>query len=234
MSSIKVPHHLAVIPDGNRRWSRKRGLPLNKGYRYGVINFTRTMEASFEKGVKYFTIWGASEDNLRKRSKMEIAILSSLLKEELGRWLESPAIMKNKVRVRIIGNGIAMLKNKEIERLANEIEEKTKNFSNHYFTLLFGYDGKTEMLSAISDFQKNPKTKPTYESVKSKLMTRALPPVDLVIRTGGEPHWSAGFLMWHTADSEFYFTETFWPGFTPKELDRAFKDYAGRRSLKGK
>lgn len=192
------------------------------------------MEASFEKGVKYFTIWGASEDNLRKRSKMEIKILSQLLKEELERWLISPAIIENKIRVRIIGNGVAMLKNKEIERLTHAVEEKTKKFSHHYFTLLFGYDGKTEMLTAIEDFQKSPKEKLTYESVKAKLMTGALPPVDLVIRTGGEPHWSAGFLMWHTADSEFYFTETFWPGFTSKELDRAFKDYAGRRSLKGK
>jgi len=134
----------------------------------------------------------------------------------------------------IVGNGIKILRNKELEKLAKEVEEKTKKFSKHHFTLLFGYDGKTEMIDAIEKIHNSRSKKINYESVKKNLETNHLPPVNLVIRTGGEPHWSAGFLMWHTCDSEFYFPEVFWPAFDKKELEKALKDYSKRRSLKGK
>lgn len=234
METKKVPHHLAVIPDGNRRWSKQEGLPLSKGYRHGGENFRKVMRASFKRGVKYFTIWGASEDNLRKRSRTEIMILSSLLKEEFEKLISSEEIVKEKIRVRIVGKGIEILKDKRMRSLADAIEKKTKSFSQHHFTLLFGYDGRVEMLEAIEAMRKNKSEKINYESVKRHMMTSELPPVDLVIRTGGEPHWSSGFLMWLTGDSELYFTETYWPGFDAKELDRAFADFAGRRTLKGK
>jgi undecaprenyl diphosphate synthase len=184
--------------------------------------------------VKYFTIWGASEDNLLKRSKLEVDILTRLLKEELKDILKSEEIEREKVRVTIKGKGIDMLKDAELTTLANEVEEKTRSHQNHHFTLLFGYDGKSEMLHAIEEIQKRPSEKVNYESVKKNLMTGELPAVDLVIRTGGEPHWSSGFLMWLTADSELHFTETFWPAFGERQLAHAFQDFAGRRSLKGK
>lgn len=230
----KIPYHLAIIPDGNRRWSKKNKIPLSKGYVEGAIQVENIMRASFNKGIKYFTIWGASEDNLKKRNGVEIKILSHLLKRELRKWLSSKDVFEKQIRMHIVGNGVKILKNKELEKLAKEVEEKTKKFSKHHFTLLFGYDGKTEMIDAIEKIRNSRSKKINYESVKKNLETSHLPPVNLVIRTGGEPHWSAGFLMWHTCDSEFYFPEVFWPAFDKKELEKALKDYSKRRSLKGK
>jgi len=84
------------------------------------------------------------------------------------------------------------------------------------------------MLLGIQDLVKDPPEEVTYDAVTKRLSTAELPPVDLVIRTGGEPHWSAGFLMWHTTDSQMYFTDMLWPDFDTAALDRALEDYASR------
>ena len=209
-------------------------ISLAEGYAKGAENFFTIAEAAFSSGVKYFTIWGASEDNLKKRSRAEVKILTFLLKKELKKLLDSGKLVKDEIAMHIVGNGLRIIKDKEATRLAEEIEETTKHFSGRHMTFLFGYDGKMEMLSAIKKLRDEKVSHVTYDSVKSHLLTRDLPPVDFVIRTGGEPHWSAGFLMWHTADSEFYFPETYWPAFHPKDLKLAFADYSTRRSLKGK
>ena len=89
-----------------------------------------------------------------------------------------------------------------------------------------------EAIHKIKD--KREKIKADYDMIKSALWTRELPMVDVVIRTGGEPHWSAGFMMWHTAYSQFYFTEKFWPDFDEKEFKKALTDYARRERRFGK
>ncbi len=210
------------------------GIPLSEGYAKGAENFLVIAEASFASGVKYFTIWGMSEDNLKKRSKTEIAILRFLFKKELRKLLESEKLVKNGISMRIIGNGLHMLRDKEAAALAREVEEISGRFTNRRMTLLFGYDGKEDMLSAIKGLhgEKNPHI--TYEGVKKHLMTPDLPPVDFLIRTGGEPHWSGGFLMWLTGDSELYFPDMYWPAFHPKDLKDAFTEYSSRRSMKGR
>lgn len=210
------------------------GASIADGYAKGAENFFTIAEASFASGVKYFTIWGASEDNLRKRSKTEVKILAFLLKKELNKLLQSGKLVKNKISMCVVGNGLSIIKDKEATRLAREVEETSKNFTGKHMTFLFGYDGKTEMLDAIKKIRAEHNPKITYEGVKSHLLTHDLPSVDLVIRTGGEPHWSAGFLMWLTTDSEFIFPEVYWPAFHPKDLKDAFADYSTRRSLKGK
>ena len=88
------------------------------------------------------------------------------------------------------------------------------------------YDGRREMAEAFRRAQEEAEIK--NSKLKKYLWTKDLPPVDLVIRTGGNPHWSAGFLMWHTADSEFYFTKTFWPAFSTKEFKAATEEYLRR------
>lgn len=229
----KVPTHVAIMLDGNRRWSKKNNFILSRGYEHGADQVEKNMEAAFQSGVKYFTVWALSNDNLSKRSSGEIKILQKIFREKLQKLLTSNKIEKYRVHVRILGTGIAAFNDHELTVLKKEIEEKTKNFSNFYFTILLGYDGKTEMIEAIKTMRKT-KEPVTFESVRKHLMTAPLPVVDLVIRTGGEPHWSGGFMMWHTGDSEFYFTKTLWPAFTPRELKKALRDFAMRRSLKGK
>ena len=119
------------------------------------------------------------------------------------------------------------------KKLNNNFQNQTAKFRNRTLSILFGYDGKQEMIGAICRLR-NTSVPISYDTIKRELWTADLPPVDLVIRTGGELHWSAGFMMWHTADSQFYFTEILWPDFTDKELLKAFADYAKRERRFGK
>lgn len=249
----KLPKHLAVIPDGNRRWARKRGLLPWEGHREGFKRFREISETAFRMGTPYFTFWAASEDNLTKRSRIEVKFLVSLLKEALGNKKLFESLKENDVCLKVIGKWNEILKDKKLSRVIAEIEEKTRAFKRHRLTVLFGYDGRREMLDAIAKICYRRRTgaelfpavasvaEPmqrqlavTADAVKQSLWTGDLPPVDLVIRTGGEPHWSAGFMMWLCADSQFYFTEKYWPDFTEAEFKKALEDYGKRERRFGR
>lgn len=225
------PSHLVIIPDGNRRWARKRGKAPWEGHREGAKRFWEVCEEVFEVGIPYFTFWGASEDNLIKRSRIEVKFLVTLLKNELSKKGLAERLEKNEVKVRVLGRWNEILKDKAFERVIQDLEGKTKKFTKHNLTILFGYDGKREMMEAIQSLKKEKEI--NYEKVKERLWTGDLPEVDFVIRTGGEPHWSAGFMMWLTADSQFYFTEKLWPDFGARELREALEEYSRRERRMG-
>src|SRR3989344_8580321 len=100
---MNPPRHIAIIPDGNRRWAKQHGLSAREGHRKGVTQFREISQAVLDEGIPYFTFWAASEDNLTKRSRLEVKFLLSLLRAELERELASDKFEENKVRVRIIG-----------------------------------------------------------------------------------------------------------------------------------
>ncbi len=233
MPNEAVPNHIAIIPDGNRRWARQNGFLPWKGHERGVERFREVSGAAFEQGTRYVTLWAASESNLKERSREEVAMLVMLLSREIGRMLDSEEFAWDKTRVRVIGNWNAILKDEKLAHLVAALEEKTRSFSARNLTILFGYDGTSEMLEAIRALR-GASEQITADAVHRALATRDLPPVDLVIRTGGEPHWSAGFMMWHTANSQFYFTERFWPEFGADALAEAFREYARRERRFGK
>jgi undecaprenyl diphosphate synthase len=233
-----IPNHIAIIPDGNRRWAKKHRIIAWRGVATGAERFEETAAFLFNHGVSYVTFWAGSEDNLTKRSKQEVNFLISLLRDWLVKISASNTFKKNKIRFRVIGRWDSILvKNKttpELKKLIRKLEDETKNFSKNNLTFLFGYDGQREMTEAIQKISKNPTRKITSETVHAALWTNALPPVDLVIRTGGEPHWSAGFMMWHTADSQFYFTKTLWPDFKKQEVKEVLDDFSKRERRFGK
>ena len=228
-----IPNHVAFIPDGNRRWAKKHALESWKGHEKGVSSFERIMRASFDVGVTYVTFWAASEDNLIKRSKSEIDFLVKLLINELKRITNSPETDEKQMRVRVIGRGVAMVNSSELASAVNVVEHKTAHYEKRQLTILFGYDGRTDMIHAIHELR-DTTYEIRYESVQNALLTKSLPQVDLVVRTGGEPHNSAGFLMWQTANSQLYFTETLWPDFDKSELDKAFLDFDARERRLGR
>ncbi len=230
--SSKIPRHIAVIPDGNRRWAKQNQVNYTKAYAAGGAATHVIIEEAFRSGVEYLTFWAASEDNLTKRPVAETNILRALIRRELASILKNDSIIKHKVRVRVFGRFRELLKDAKVNDLVRELEQRTKHFSDHNLTVLLGYDGKREMVEAIKAMQKN-ELKPSNEAVEQSLWTHELPQVDLVIRTGGEPHSSAGFMMWLTANSELYFTNLFWPSFNAKEFHHALLDYATRRRKLG-
>ena len=245
MPSTNIPKHIAAIPDGNRRWAKEHSLLPWKGHQEGLLRFEEVNRHAFDRGVQYFTFWAASEDNLTKRTRIEVAVLKRLMRHQLKKELKEGELVKKKIRFRLIGRWHEILKDAEIKKLANELEKATEKFTDKQLTILFGYDGRREMLEAVRTITKEEVSRlPTgqaglrgndaYEVIKNHLWTKDLPPVDLVIRTGGEPHWSAGFMMWLTADSQFYFTPKFWPDFNNAALDKAIADYSERERRFGK
>ncbi|MFA5778473.1 MAG: polyprenyl diphosphate synthase, partial [Candidatus Paceibacterota bacterium] len=193
----KVPHHIAIIPDGNRRWARAKGLLPYEGHREGAKRVHEIAEMGFERGVKYMTVWGTSADNLKKRSKTEVSFLVKLFERELKEILNSETLRKNEIRMRVIGRGKEIVKSKVLSKLIEDAERDTAHFHKGNLTILFGYDGREEMIEAFQKGSKSHTSKFNYESIKEFLWTKDLPSVDFVIRTGGEPHWSSGFMMWH-------------------------------------
>jgi undecaprenyl diphosphate synthase len=229
-----TPRHIAIIPDGNRRWARAHKFEVvSKGHEAGAQRFEEIMRASFSAGVEYLTLWAASIDNFKKRPQAEISVLVRLLIEELSRIGKSPETKKYEVRVRIIGDGARLAQNEELNRAIGAIEKQTANNAKHHLTILFGYDGQAEMLAAIEKLKQND-GKLVLRDVHQALMTAELPEVDLVIRTGGEPHWSAGFMMWLTANSQLYFTQKLWPDFDQAALKEAIGEYQARERRLGK
>lgn len=229
-----IPDHIALIPDGNRRWARKRRLQPWLGHERGLSGFDEVVKAAFAAGSRFVTFWGASRDNLTKRSRIEVRFLLQYIRRGLAKKSTREYFVKEKINVRVLGEWDRILSDAGLRKAVRELEEQTRNFGGRFLTILFGYDGKSEMLAAIRALIKQKPSGLSYDSVRKKLWTGHLPPVDLVIRTGGEPHWSAGFMMWLCADSQFYFTETLWPDFDKKRLAEAFAEYSSRGRRFGK
>ena len=232
-----LPQHIAIIPDGNRRWAKSHGLPAGEGHRRGVKKFHEIIDEAFLRGVPCLTFWAASEDNLIKRSRLEVKLLVTLLQNELASEEFQKRLIKDKVSVRFVGRWNEILHDAGLSNAIHDIEQKTAQFQESHLTILFGYDGRREMAEAVKEIARSGE-KASFDAIKSALSTGFLPPVDLVIRTGEEQvgwtHWSSGFMMWLTAQSQFYFTKTFWPGFSTKEFNQALAEYSERERRFGK
>ena len=231
-------NHIAIIPDGNRRWAERKGVPLYEGHRIGVQTTEKIFEKALELKIPYLTFWAASYDNLLKRSKEEVKFLINLINEEFKGLLEDARVHKNEVKIRILGRFREVLPKKTL-KIIEKLMEKTEKYNIFFLTFLLAYNGTDEMVEAIKRISKafeGSTIKITGEIIKSFLWTRDLPPVDLVIRTGCEedPHNSAGFMMWHTAYSQYYFTKTLYPDFSAEEFEEAIKNYLKRERRFGK
>lgn len=234
-----IPKHLAIIPDGNRRWARKKGLQPWMGHQVGIKALEKILLKAQELKIPYFTFWGGSWDNLTTRSRIEINFLCKLYTKYFKKAVTDKRIHQNKVKINVLGRWQEILP-KATQRAIEAAREATKNYNQYFLTFLLAYNGTDEMRECIQKISKlsNPNTitKVTPKLIKENLWTKELPPVDLVIRTGceGDPHISAGFMMWDIANSQLYFSQTFFPAFTPEEFEKIIKDYACRQRRFGK
>lgn len=228
---------MALIPDGNRRWARKRGWLASLGHREGAKSAGKVLEAALELKIPYITLWGCSVSNLTNRSKAEVSFLYQVFAVFFKKLLNDRRLKENEVRVRILGRWPEYFPVR-VREILNKLITDTARYDKYNLTLLLGYDGREEMLQAVEGLvatkRNNPKLAITGESLKQNLWTKDLPPVDLVIRTGGEPHWSAGFLMWDVAEARLHFTETLWPAFSPTEFKNIVGQYYGTERRHGK
>jgi undecaprenyl diphosphate synthase len=234
--NMNIPRHVVIVPDGNRRWAKKKGQPPFFGHRAGGKAAEDIIKEADKAQIECLTLWGCSVNNLTGRSTIEVKFLYRVF-EQLFKKLEKQfkTLEKKKVRVQVLGRWRDFFP-PSLKKVAERIIEKTKKFESRTLTLLMAYDGREEMVSAIQGIVRKEISPAEVDSsvIKKHLWSHNLPPVDLVIRTGGEPHWSAGLMMWDVAEARLYFTKTLWPDFSPKELRKALKAYAGQERRYGR
>lgn len=214
-----IPAHVAIIMDGNGRWARRRGLPRTAGHSKGVKTFEDVIELCLTAGVNTVTVYAFSTENW-KRPDTEVQYLLKLFDEYLDICVEK--CLKKGVRMRIIGD-----KSVFPEQMAEKMksaEQKTAHL-RYNLNVAANYGSRAEICNAVNALIAEGKTEITEEDISSKLYTAEVGDPDLIIRTGGEIRLS-NFLMWQAAYSEFYFTDTFWPDFSKKDLYKAFNKYA--------
>ncbi len=221
--------HVAIIPDGNRRWAKKRGLPTVVGHKKGAENAIELLKVARQYNIKYFTMWGLSTENWLKRSKEEVNYLIKLFIDFLQK--QKPELTKNKIRFVHIGRK-DRLPEKFITTI-KDLENATKNFKDWHLIIGFDYGGRDEIVRATQKIVKdicNNKIKP--EDITTDLFykytdTPDIPPVDLIIRTSGEKRIS-GLYQFQGDYAELYFTDTLFPDFNKQEFEKAIKDYYNR------
>ncbi len=213
--------HIAIIPDGNRRWAKEKGLLGIEGHRKGAENFEILLNATRELGIKYFTSWAFSTENW-KRSQEENNFLFDLAREFTKRYKKKFLSEKTKFihigrKDRIPADVVATLR---------EMEEETKHFDSFVVLIGMDYGGHDELLRAL-DKIKEKGLEVNEENIEANLDTAGIPAPDLIIRTSGEQRLS-GFMSWQSAYSEYYFPKVYFPDFGKEELKQAVDDYYNR------
>lgn len=227
---------MAIIPDGNRRWARKYGLRPWEGHEEGAKNLERVLKVNLDLGVKHVTFWGSSMDNMQKRPWREKKALLEVYRRHFLKLLDDKDIHDNEVQINIIGRWEEQFP-EALKKILHKCINKTKKYKKHFLSFLLAYSGDDEMVEAankiIGKFKGRVK-RITARMLKEHLMTRDLPPVDLLVRTGGEPHNSTGFMMWDTANAQLFFSEVLWPDFDEKKMREAILDFERRGRRYGK
>ena len=230
----KLPHHIAVIMDGNGRWAKKKGYKRILGHENGTKSVREVVEASAEIGVKHLTLYAFSTENWN-RPKLEVQTLMKLLVKSLKKEIKT--IQDNNIKLTAIGN-LEDLPKKAHQELVDVIE-KTKSNTNMTLTLALSYGSRAEIVNAVKDLAVKVKnniisSENIDESIINKhLYTQNLPDVDLLIRTSGE-HRLSNFLLWQIAYAELYFTDILWPDFRKEHFYEALINYQNRERRFGK
>ena len=220
----RVPRHIAIIMDGNGRWATKRLLPRVAGHIKGVEAVRGVVEACVERGVEYLTLFAFSYENWRRPAD-EVSLLMRLFVTALER--EVSKMHANNIRLKVVGD-LSRFDAKLQDMIANA-ERRTAGNSRLTVTVCANYGGRWDIMQATGKMvQANPGVQEyTEEMLAPHLAMAYAPEPDLFIRTGGEERIS-NFLLWQLAYAELYFTDTFWPDFTPEALDEAVQSYQER------
>lgn len=218
-----VPEHIAVIMDGNGRWARARLLPRFAGHAAGLKRLAELVENCNEKGVKYLTVFAFSTENAR-REKEEVSALFSLAAKAIADY--EAKLMARNIRGRVIGD-IAMA-GKNLAGLILESQKRLSQNTGMVLCIAFCYGGRREIADAVNKAIQSGVKSVTPQTFARYLYDPEMPDPDLIIRTSGEKRLS-NFLLFQSAYSELYFTDTLWPDFDKAELQKALLDYSARK-----
>ncbi len=227
MSDKKKLKNLGIIPDGNRRWSRKRGLPTLSGHKKGAKKIKETVSWCRKLDIQKLTIYGFSTENW-KRSAEEINYLMDIF-FELGSDRYLKKLKEEGVKVRVVGEESKKIPEKT-KKSFDKLERETENLSDFILNIAFNYGGRREIVRAVQKIN-DKDCRITEENIRKNLYVKNYP--DLIIRTGKEKRLS-NFLLWQSAYSELYFSESFWPDFSENEFKKIINNYENRSRRFGK
>ncbi|MFV2063293.1 MAG: polyprenyl diphosphate synthase [Chloroflexota bacterium] len=223
-SEERLPKHVAVIMDGNRRWARARGLPEAQGHAAGVEAIRPIVEHAVKRGIKVLTIYAFSRENWA-RAQHEVETLISLLEATIRD--ETPRLIEEGVCVRLAGrlDELPSVTRASIE----DAIRGTAGGRQMTLNVAFNYSSRTEIVDAVRAYAAQGHDMADFDeaALASHLYTADLPEPDLLVRTGGDKRIS-NFLLWQAAYAELYFCDVFWPDFGPADLDAALTEYANR------
>ena len=222
-----LPSHVALIMDGNRRWAKEKRLPKFKGHLTGESKIEPIIDRSIELGIQNLTFWALAIKNWNRKPE-EIKFLLNLFRTSLNRKVNK--YHRKNIRIKVLGN--LSLFPKDIQDMTNGWVEQSKNNTKITVNFAMSYGGRDEILRAINKLPKDHK-EITEEEFGQYLDTAGQPDPDLLIRTGGQQRLS-DFLPWQIADTELYFTPTFWPDFTVEEFNKSLDWYSQQKRNFGK
>ena len=236
LSPEYLPAHIAIVMDGNGRWASRRALPRTAGHAAGAETFRRVATYCNNIGIQFLTVYAFSTENW-KRSADEIATIMELLEKYLYESIEK--MERDRVKMKFLGDTSVL--SPKLQNLIAETEEISKKLEGMQVNVCLNYGSRREILRAAEMYAQErfaalhcaehdspADSLPLIEEDFSKyLYTADIPDPDLIIRPSGEMRLS-NFLLWQSAYSEFYFTDTLWPDFNERELDRAIAVFQSR------
>jgi undecaprenyl diphosphate synthase len=229
--------HLAIIPDGNRRWAKQNGLKGYKSlYERGIDGLLAVTQSAFNSNVTHLSLWGSSHANLADRSSEFFSSIDRAFRNNVHKFAEHPVIDQYDIRINVIGEWHDSLTPKTIEAFESAIA-KTAHHKSRELTLLIDYSGTRERTAAVHSILTDTESDvPTEQLLRSRSWTGHLPSLDLIVRTGSwtDPHNSAGFMSLLADETQFSFPELLWPDFTGEHLATIIDDFRARERRHGK
>lgn len=224
----KIPLHVAIIMDGNRRWARNKGFPIFYGHKKGVDTVKRIVEAARKIQIKYLTLYTFSTENWN-RSKKEINMLFSLLKKCIFDYRDE--LKSNDISLKV--SGAYQEFSSDLVKIIDDTISYLADCKSMVLNLALNYGGRKEIVDAVNKAIKDGVKVITEDEIEKRLYTYPLPFPDLIIRTSGEMRIS-NFLIWQSAYSEFYITKKPWPEFTEDDFYKAIIEYSNRERRMGR
>ena len=231
----RLPKHIAIIMDGNRRWAKERGLDPKLGHKQGAETLENIVKFANKLGIKYLTVYAFSTENW-KRTEEEVGALMLLLQNYIEDFLKR--VDTDNVKIKILGDITRLPKG--LQKSIEKCIAKTENNTGIVFNIAFNYGGRDEIVKAVQKIAKKVKdgeidiNQIEEKTVENELYTAGQPDPDLLIRTSGEMRTS-NFLPWQLVYSEFLFMQKYWPDFTGDDLLEAISVYQKRnRKFGGK
>ncbi|MBZ9750770.1 isoprenyl transferase [Deinococcus sp. HMF7604] len=236
----RLPRHLGLILDGNRRFARASGLQREVGHSFGADKAHEVLQWCLELGIPAATIWVLSTDNT-SRDPNELAHILSLLEREARNLATDPRIHANRVRVRAIGQHEGFPP--QVLAALQDLEAKTADYDGMRLNIAVGYGGREEIVDAVKiHLHRQAQAGLSLDEVartlqpsdiSAHLYAADVPDPDFIIRTSGEIRLS-GFMLWQSVYSEYYFCDVYWPGFRRVDFLRALREFQGRERRFGR